>query len=494
MPAARQWSTRVPGETPIYHYIMRNTANPDRGGEALGNILVAKFGGSVLRGARDYRRASGIVSDLLEHGFKPVVVVSALKGVTDLLISMAVEARGSSSAVRKIAGLHRGVIAEVADSPFFEEAYLEMSRLLDALAKTVWAVGVLGEATPRVRDYIVSFGEKFSAIIMEAALKTAGLDARWMSGGEAGVITDGNFGDATPILEEAVPRIRSRLLPMLDSGVVPVVTGFLGATRSGETTTLGRGGSDYSAALLGAALEAREVRLYTNVEGVLTANPELIPHARTIPRLAVEEAMELSYLGAKKFHPRTFEPLKMRGIPIRILSFHNPEGPSTLVEGHCSNGDGVKAVVVVEDLALVKVKGPTMVGRIGTAAEVMSLAREARVNISAISQPVSETVISIVVKQDDASRLARLVEERLKPRRVVESVEVVEPISALVVVGCGLRRSDVLSRVMGELSGVEVYMAARGLEGVSLTVLTEPSDAVAMAEKIHDEVILDGQA
>ncbi len=290
-----------------------------------------------------------------------------------------------------------------------------------------------------------------------------------------------------------MPRLKARLLPMLEAGVVPVVTGFLGATRSGETTTLGRGGSDYSAALIGAVLGAREVRLYTNVEGVLTANPDLIPHARTIPRLSVEEAMELSYLGAKKFHPRTFEPLKLNGVPIRILSFYNPEGSSTLVKGSCTEEDGVKAVVVVEGLALVRVKGPTMVGRIGTAAEVMSLAREARVNIGAISQPISETVISIIVKRADAPRLAELVEERLEPR-VVESVEVEEPLSALVVVGCGLARTEMLSRVVSKLVGTKIYMAARGLEGASLTVLTDPSDAAALAEDIHDEVILGGQA
>ena len=447
----------------------------------------------MLRGASDYRRAASIVYDLLAKGFKPLVVVSALRGITDTLLSMVEEPKAPALAVRKIAELHRGAIAGAAESPFFEEAYLEMSRLLDTLAKTVWAVNVLGEATPRTRDYIVSFGERLSAIIMEAALRSLGVKAEWLSGGEAGIVTDDNFGDATPIMEETVPRLKARLLPMLEAGVVPVVTGFLGATRSGETTTLGRGGSDYSAALIGAVLGAREVRLYTNVEGVLTANPDLIPHARTIPRLSVEEAMELSYLGAKKFHPRTFEPLKLNGVPIRILSFYNPEGSSTLVKGSCTEEDGVKAVVVVEGLALVRVKGPTMVGRIGTAAEVMSLAREARVNIGAISQPISETVISIIVKRADAPRLAELVEERLEPR-VVESVEVEEPLSALVVVGCGLARTEMLSRVVSKLVGTKIYMAARGLEGASLTVLTDPSDAAALAEDIHDEVILGGQA
>ncbi len=413
-----------------------------------------------------------------------------MKGVTDQLIEIA--SKRDSGILARIERLHLETVRGI--SPSLESEYVaRLNILFKDLERTIWAIRILGETTPRIKDYIVSYGERMSALLMEAALREAGVQSRWMTGGEAGIITTDDYGEAKVLIDESRRLVNTRLLQLVEKNIVPVVTGFIGETPRGDTTTLGRGGSDYSAALIGALIGAGEVRLYTNVEGVLTGNPDRVPGARTIPRLAVEEAMELSYLGAKKFHPRTFEPLKLNSIPIRILSFHNPTGKSTVVEGSCDGDGGVKAVHVMDGLALVKVRGPTMAGRIGTATEVMSLARDARVNISAIAQPVSETVITIVVKEADAWKLRELALEKLKPVGVVEEAEVESDASGLAVVGCGLSRVQGLSRIMTRLDGYDVKLLARGIRGSSVTVILPSGEAWDAALRIHDEVILGGQ-
>ncbi len=449
-------------------------------------VLVVKFGGSVLERGDSFLKAADIVLDLMEKGWTPVVVVSAMKGVTDKLRSVA---RSGDGDLQHVFDLHREAASHL-NLP--KEAAKEISDLLNELSRMAWAVKMLGEATPRVRDYILSFGERLSALLMSYTLRFRGVSSTWMTGGDAGIVTTRDFGEARPITGRTYPRVRRRIRPLLSEGTVPVVTGFLGATPEGDVTTLGRGGSDLSATLIASALNASEVRLYTNVEGVLTANPELVPNARTITRLSLEEAMELSYLGAKRFHPSTFEPLMRSGVPARILSFHNPEGGSTVVEGTCDREDRVKATLVVGDLALVEVRGTTMVGRIGTAAEIMSLAREAGVNISAISQPVSETVIDVVVRKDCSKRFSDLIRKRLKSSGVVSSVKVREDLSAVVVVGCGLRSPHNLQKVLGLLDHVNIHLISRGAAGVSLTLLVDSEEAVELVRRIHDEVIISG--
>ncbi|MCE4599416.1 MAG: aspartate kinase [Desulfurococcales archaeon] len=456
-------------------------------------VLVVKFGGSVLSSPEDYLRASDIVRDLLGEGWRVVVVVSAMKGVTDTLLEITYSPRESAGELLgRIAEMHRKVLAGSLDTPYFEKYYLDLSKLLNELAKTVWAIEVLGEVTPRIRDFIVSFGEKLSALIMSSVLEYRGVKSRWLTGGDAGIVTDESYGEAKPLMPETIYRVRDSLYPLLDSGITPVVTGFIGRSMRGNTTTLGRGGSDYSAALIASALEAVEVRFYTNVEGVLSANPSIFPEASTIKKLAIEEAMELSYLGAKRFHPRTFEPLKNSASIARILSFYNPHGPNTVVHGTCDGDNGVKAIIVDDDIAIVNVEGPTMVGRIGTAAEVMSLAWKAGVNIRAISQPISETVITLVLSRSDGDKLASMVEEELKPRGIVENVEVLNDAAAVAVVGCGLSKPEVQGRILDIVKGVEVYGLLRGLRGSSMTIITKPDTALEVARRIHQEVVMGG--
>ena len=457
-------------------------------------IVVEKFGGSILQYSEDYRRVAKVISETLSEGYSVVAVVSAMKGVTDSLIRMSRVENGFEEELKSLAEKHRSVLAGVAKSPYFERAYIEISRLLDKLSKTLWAIRVIGEVTPRVRDYILSFGEQFSAIILWATLLSEGISAEWFTGGKAGIVTDNSFGEAHPIYDESRKRVRNVIPKTLSEGKVAIVTGFIAESIEGHVTTLGRGGSDYSATLLASFLDAEEVRFYTDVEGILTANPKIIPEAKTIEKLSFEEIIELSYIGAKKFHPRTFEPLKGRSIPAKILSIYSPHGKCTVVHGKCGSGEReVKAVMTINGLALVNVKGTTMVGRIGTAAEVMHVAKEASVNISAISQPVSETVISVIVKASDADVFSKRLIEKLKHKKIIEDVEVIKPLTAVVTVGCGLREPEVSEKILKIASKYPLYMVSKGLDSVSITFLTNPDSAYSLAREVHDKVILHGQ-
>ena len=456
-------------------------------------VVVEKFGGSILKYSEDYRRVAKVISETLSEGYSVVAVVSAMKGVTDSLIRMSKVENGFEEELKSLAEKHRSVLAGVAKSPYFERAYIEISRLLDKLSKTLWAIRVIGEVTPRVRDYILSFGEQFSATILWATLLSEGINAEWLTGGRAGIVTDNSFGEAHPIYDESQKRVRAVIPKILSEGKVAIVTGFIAESIDGHVTTLGRGGSDYSATLLASFLGAEEVRFYTDVEGVLTANPKIISEAKTIEKLSFEEIIELSYIGAKKFHPRTFEPLKGRNIPAKILSIYSPHGKYTTIHGKCGNYDkDVKAVMTIDGLALVNVKGTTMVGRIGTAAEVMHAAKEASVNISAISQPVSETVISVVVAALDAEVFSKMLIKKLKPKKIIEDVEVIKPLTAVVTVGCGLKEPRVFEKILKIASKYPLYMVSKGLDGVSVTFLTNPDSAYSLAREVHDKVIIHG--
>ena len=453
-------------------------------------VIVAKFGGSVLTRGEDYVRAAEIVEEL-QRDHRVILVVSAMKGVTDRLVRLAKDFSLSlTSEIQDIYQMHVDALKEAGVSGrLFGEAFSRIARLVDELTKILWALRVLGEVTPKALDYVMSFGERLSSIVMEAVLRSRGIEARALTGWEAGIVTDDRFGEASPIMEETVPKVRSTLLGLAEKGVVPVVTGFIAATKKGEVTTLGRGGSDYTASLIASILRAIEVRFYTDVPGILTADPRLIPDARTVPRLCVIEALELSRVGGKKFHPRTFEPLLESGIRARILDARDPHGPHTIVEPECT--ETLKAVAVMKNLAAVRVEGAVMAGRVGTAALVTRVSRETGVNIVALAQPATETRIELYVSSGDAPRLRDALAERLREQGLNINVDVVEGLAAVTIVGYGLRLQPVRVRVLQVALSMEpeVYSISMGYDDASLTVITRERDALAVAERLHSELL-----
>ncbi len=447
-------------------------------------IRVAKFGGSILTSGADYIRAAGEVRRLHEHG-GVVVVVSAMKGVTDKLIEAASSPGSADRIIEEVYESYSRALEEVGGAPrFSEELYREYTNLASAL----WAVRVLGEVSPRARDYIVSFGERFSSIVMAAALESLGLRAVSLTGREAGIVTDDRFGEANPIYRVSRDLTRKTLLPILGDGIVPVVTGFIGGTLDGAVTLLGRGGSDFSATLLASYLDAGEVLIYTVTGAVMSGDPRKIPYARPVDRMNFSEAAEVARLGLRKFHPRTFEPLIGSGVRVRITRVGG--GSETVIDG-VGGPPPVKAVTVYEDLAMVVVEGKTLPGRIGALARAAGLLAGRGVNIVSIVQPPSETSIVFVVESGQAEEALGAL-EGLTREGYASNVYKEGHVSSVSVVGEGVISPGMMSRVheiaLGEGAKVVVWSPA----SPSISVLVEPRLTWKVANLLHDEVVLGG--
>ncbi len=448
--------------------------------------VVAKFGGSVLRDSNGYALSAKIVKRLKDEGAKVVTVVSAMKGVTDSLLR--VSGRLPSDWRKYVEALkkrHLRVLDELGAS---EKWRREVEFLFEELGRVLWALDILKESTPKTRDFVLSFGERLSSVLMAAALEREGIKAEPMLAGKAGIFTDENFNEAIPLYDIIEKEVPERVEPLLDDGVTPVVTGFLGSTINGTVTTLGRGGSDLTATILGSALRADEVRLYTDIDGIKTANPKEFPDAVTIRELSVEEAIELAHLGAKRLHPRTFEPVMRRHVDVRVLSLYEPEGNSTLISSG-KKGPMLKAVVTLNGLSIITVKGVGMVGTRGVAAMVMEAASKVGANIYAISQPISELTISIAVKGDKAKMVSQAIKNALEAKGIKVETKVRHDVTAVSVVGRGLEESDFVGEVLSPLKGHPVLMISKGPLDLSLTVMTTPKGGRELAKLYHKKIL-----
>ncbi|RUM47891.1 MAG: hypothetical protein DSY37_01215 [Hyperthermus sp.] len=448
-------------------------------------VVVAKFGGSLLRDSSGYLTLVREVESLLAAGNRVVVVVSAMKGVTDTLIDIVEKPVGWEPALKNVMERYysaaRGAVVSERE---MTNLFGELSRLFDELLKLVWAVKVIGEVTPHARAAIVSFGERLSAALAAAALRSQGIESVWLGGREAGLIAEGDPWEATIDYENSKTMVRNKLLPLLERNVVPVITGFVAGTFEGRTMLLGRGGSDYTATLIARFIEADEVVLYTDVPGVMTADPRRVREARVIPRLSFAEAMELALLGAKRMHPKTFEPLIGTKTTVKITM---PGAESSTTVDVKGGPPPLKAVVVSEGLAVVTVVGGGLVGRIGVASRVAGVAARLGVNILSIMQPITETRISLVVKESESKKLAEALGSELQ--HVVSGVER-EEVSAVSIVGDGLRESSISGRIVEKaaiLGGVKSILWSPG--SPILVVYVDPDEAWTIAETLHAEVV-----
>ena len=314
------------------------------------STLTMKFGGTSVGSVEAINQAAGIVLEQAQKWDRLAVVVSAMSGVTDALTRGALTAASSDDrtfrgVVADLRVRHYRAVDELLD-PNGERAPLlaVVDAYLDEFDAFCRSVHVLGEVTPRAMDAITSLGERINARILAALLRQRGARSEAVDATEL-IVTDDTFQDAAPLMEATRAQTSARLAPLLDEGVIPVITGFIGATQDGVTTTLGRGGSDYSAAILGDCLDADEVWTWTDVDGVMTADPRLVPEARVIPTLSYGEVGELAYFGAKVLHPRTIRPVVERGIPLWVKNTFNPACPGTCVVREPENTPGaVKAV------------------------------------------------------------------------------------------------------------------------------------------------------
>lgn len=460
------------------------------------STLVVKFGGTSVGTADAISAAVGITSALHQEWGRVVCVVSAMSGVTDQLVrAVSASASGDTATigqqVEALRARHVGAAALLALPGDSARVTREIEEILAELASLCHSVAVLREATPRARDAVVGLGERLSCRLVAAALNRAGTRAEAVDATDV-IVTDDRFGDAAPLAEPTRMLAQERLGRLLEERSVPVVTGFIGATESGALTTLGRGGSDYSAAIIGAAIDAGEVWIYTDVDGVMTADPRVVPSARVIPSLSYAEVGELAYFGAKVLHPRTIRPVIDRRIPLRIRNTFNAAHPGTLITGQTEQAAGtVKAVTSVSDLSLITVEGRGMIGIPGVAARTFGAVAAAGANVLMISQASSEQSICFVVPRHSSAKVVKSLDEALAfelHRRDIDRVWAQDGIAIVSAVGAGMRGTPgVASRIFGELGEkrINIIAIAQGSSECSVSMVVDQTDRDAAVRAIH---------
>lgn len=446
-------------------------------------MIVCKFGGTSVGDAEAILRSAGIVRERLDR--QPIVVVSALGGATNVLIALAEQAArgqliGALRAVQNLRERHMKVaddlLGNTADGVDVAD---DLSGMFDELASLAEALSVLGHLTPRSLDTVAALGEQLSSIMCAAAFRKAGVPAEHVDARKV-MITDGQFTRAEPLPDAIAERARDILLPILKDGKVPLMGGYIGSTQKGGiTTTLGRGGSDYSASLVGSALKAEAIEIWTDVDGMLTADPRVVTAARTIAQVGFEEASELASFGAKVLHPYTIAPAVRIGIPVWVLNSRNPAGKGTLITFDAPKRP-VTAIAGKSAVTLVKVRSPRMLLTEGFLRELFAVFERHRTSVDVVA--TSEVSVSVTV--DDASRLEELVSELQQLGDV--AIERHRGIVALV--GATMNESgSAMSRALKAIGETRLHMLSLSATGINLTMVVDGDEVNPLMQRLHAE-------
>ena len=431
-------------------------------------MIIMKFGGTSLGTAEAIQSIFRIVRGRVDQD--PVLVVSAHAGVTDSLVEIARTAPAGDADVSTIEDLHHRLLDGL-DLPgdLLDEQLGEMADLVRGMK-------LVSEASPRVRDLLLSFGERCSVRVLAAYFNQQGLSAQAVDAFEVGLRTDSNFGRARPVADDG--RIAENLSKVEG---IPILTGFLGRDADGNITTLGRNGSDYSAALFGNALDAEEIQIWTDVDGVMTADPRLVEGAQPIPIMSFGEASELAYYGGKVLHPATILPAIEKSIPVRVLNTHSADNPGTVILPVYEESDAlVRAVVHKNDIHLINLVSPPMLQQHGFLAKVFRIAEAHEVDVDL----VATSEVSITMTADRADHLPAFCEELGELGDVS-----VEPDHALVcVIGQGIAHTrGVAARVLGTLAeaGVHVRVISQGAIKVNIGLVIQQDDLQKAVAALH---------
>jgi bifunctional aspartokinase / homoserine dehydrogenase 1 len=464
-----------------------------------------KFGGTSVGNAERVAQAAELVRAQVARGDQVVVVLSAMSGVTNALLASALDAAGGSIdhllATRdEFQRQHFQVIdALVKDENARTSLRDRTETMLDLFVDLCSSIFVLGELTPRGSDAVASLGERLIVPIAAQAATEWGVQARAIDATQL-IVTDDNFGSADPLLDATRGRTREQLLPLLDANLVPVTTGFTGATRGGIVTTLGRGGSDYTATIIGAALDADEVWIWTDVNGVMTTDPRVVPNAHTLDEISYAEAAELAYFGAKVIHPKTMLPVVQKNIPIRILNSFNPSHPGTwIVREPKPNQSTVRAITAIRNLSIITVEGRGMIGVPGVAARVFSAVAREQVNVLMISQSSSEQNICLMVETPAAERAINALQREFELERTRQNIERIwaqGEVVIIAIVGAGMKGvPGIAAQVFGALADktINIIALAQGSSEYNLSLVVDERDADMAVRAIHDRFALGGE-
>ena len=466
---------------------------------------VMKFGGTSVADGSRIRQVGELVRSYYDEGNEIAVVVSAMSGLTDELQTIAERLTSEYAEITEVAEFVHLVgkrhfdatYAAIEDEMIITEVISEIEIRLEELKNALTGIYHLGELTDRSYDYISSFGERMSAPIVSGALKSLKVQSVFLTGGEAGIITDSKHRGARPT-EITERRVHERLVPLLKVSVVPVITGFIAYNIHNIITTLGRGGSDYTASIIGSAVDADEIWIWTDVDGIMTADPKLVSDARTLPQVSYAEAMEISYFGAKVIHPKTIEPAVTKGIPVRVKNTFNPNGANTTIVDTVANDQSlVKAVTAVNNVALITLSGAGMAGTIGVAAHVFAKLAEAGVNIIMISQGSSEANISVLVEEEHLSSALTAL-HGLKNEfngNVIKEISCNEDVSAIALVGSRMAgKPGIVGRIFSRMGSinVNVIMISQGSTEHNVSFVLKRDSVRRAVESLHEEFSLSG--
>lgn len=469
--------------------------------------LVMKFGGTSVGSVDALKQSAAIIKDAHSKYPRLVVVTSAMSGVTDLLLkSASLAAQGNIDSLPETESTLRekhfsAIDTLIKSGRLCEETKVEIDALIQSLVDLCKAVAILGEASPRALDAVASLGERMSVRLLATVAQETGVKAKAVETTEF-IVTNSHYQNAHPDFNVTTEKTRAILNPLLDEGIIPIVTGFIGATPDGVITTLGRGGSDYTAAIIGSVLPADDVWIWTDVDGVMTTDPRIAPEALTLSEISYGEIAELAYYGAKVLHPKTIRPVVEAGIGLRICNTFNPShsGTRLIANGH-SNGKAyeaekvIKAVTAIRKQRLVTIEGRGMLGVPGVAARAFGAVASTGTSVPLITQASSEQSICFAVPSETAAFVLDALEKVFIHEIEDEDIDRVwstGDVSIVTVVGAGMRHTvGVAGRVFSQLgaNGVNVLAIAQGSSEVSISLVVDSADTENAVKALHRLIV-----
>jgi aspartate kinase len=457
-----------------------------------------KFGGTSVGTGKNICNVANIIKDNVKKGHEIVVVVSALANVTNLLLEEAKKVKNGNEEkiqgfVKKLVERHVNVInITIKSEKIKEETKIKVKNVIDELEKIFTGICYVGELTLKTKDQVVSFGERLSSIIVAATLNDQEIESQHFTGKEAGIVTDSKFGEANPLMNFTTHQVLERIKPLLERKIIPVITGYIAADQNGVVTTLGRGGSDYTATILGVALNVNEVWIWTDVDGIMTSDPKIIKEAKTIAGLSYGEATEMAIFGAKAMHPRALEPVIKKRIPVRILNVFNPENMGTLIsEGpEVESKEVVKAIALIKDVSMINIKGAGMVGAPGSYAKIFNILGKNNINIMMVSSAVSEANISIIIHRNQTEKAMSTLEIALLGRSLGIEVTAEDDVCVIAAMGANMKGSlGVASRIFTAVANknINIRMIAQGSSELNISFVVKEKDGELAVNTIHEE-------
>jgi aspartate kinase len=450
-------------------------------------MLVMKFGGTSVENAAAIKRAGEIVRERLPQ--RPVVVVSAMAKVTDSLLAMARAAgagdrKRALELSRSLRERHYTTAGELLGTGLFTQFHSELEAECDALDELLRGIAAVGELTPRTSDHVVSFGEGLSSKLVHASFSAHGMAAQLVDAREC-IVTDATHTRAVPMLEETNQRLRTGVKPVVEAGRVAVMGGFIGATAEGITTTIGRGGSDFSAAIVGAALSAERIEIWTDVDGMMTTDPGICPEAKRIKALSFEEAAELAYFGAKVLHPATVLPAIQKNIPVYVLNSRNPKCEGTRITAQAPQCRSTfKAIAAKKRITIVDIVATRMLMAHGFMRAIFEVFDRHRCAVDVVS--TSEVSVSVTVDSNEsipaiAAELAALADVKYEGRKAI-----------VCLVGDNIRGTPgVAAKVFTALGDINVRMISQGASEINLTFVVEEEDVPEVVRRLHGTFFAD---